>query len=71
MSRIATPTDNPVMESINGWIKDELWFDFNLKKCDDIHQLIKEYVMYYNSVRTAYSLKYKSPVQYRTEQLYT
>jgi transposase InsO family protein len=71
MSRIATPTDNPVMESINGWIKDELWFDFNLKKCEDIQQLIKEYVMYYNSVRTAYSLKYKSPVQYRTEQLYT
>lgn len=29
MSRIATPTDNPVMESMNGWIKDELKFDFH------------------------------------------
>lgn len=70
MSRIATPTDNPVMESINGWIKDELKIDFNLKKCDDIHQLIKDYVKYYNTIRTAYALKYKSPVQYRTEQLF-
>jgi putative transposase len=71
MSRKATPTDNPVMESMNGWIKDELKFDFNLKKCDDIHQLIQEYVKYYNTIRTAYALKYKSPVQYRTEQSYT
>ena len=70
MSRIATPTDNPVMESINGWIKDELILDFNLKQCDDIHLLIKNYVKYYNHIRTAYSLQYKSPVQYRTEQLY-
>lgn len=69
MSRIATPTDNPVLESINGWIKDELKFDFNLQKCDDVHQMIKIYVKYYNETRTAYSLKYKSPVQYRTEHL--
>lgn len=71
MSRIATPTDNPVLESINGWIKDELMFDFNLKKSDDIHQLIQAYVKYYNEIRTAYALKYKSPVQYRTERLYS
>lgn len=70
MSRIATPTDNPVLESINGWIKDELILDFNLKKCDDIHKLIKDYVRYYNEIRTAYALQYKSPVQYRTEQLF-
>lgn len=71
MSRIATPTDNPVMESINGWIKDELMLEFDLKRCDDIHRLIRDYVKYYNHIRTAYALKYKSPVQYRTEQLYS
>ncbi|MFU8792451.1 MAG: IS3 family transposase [Acholeplasmataceae bacterium] len=71
MSRLATPTDNPVLESLNGWIKDELMFDFNLKRCKDITSLIKDYVKYYNHVRTAYTLKYKSPVQYRTEQLYS
>jgi len=38
---------------------------------DDIHQLIQEYVKYYNTIRTAYTLKYKSSVQYRTEQLYS
>ena len=70
MSRMATPTDNPVIESINGWIKDELILDFNLKKCDDIHKLIRDYVRYYNEIRTAYALQYKSPVQYRTEQLF-
>lgn len=71
MSRIATPTDNPVLESINGWIKDELMLDFNLKQSNDIYQLIRDYVKYYNEIRTAYALKYKSPVQYRTEQLYS
>ena len=71
MSRIATPTDNPVLESVNGWIKDELLIDFKLKQCDDIHKLIKDYVKYYNEIRTAYALKYKSPVQYRTEHLYS
>ena len=70
MSRIATPTDNPVLESINGWIKDELMIDFNMKYSEDIQQTIKDYVKYYNETRTAYALKYKSPVQYRTEQLF-
>lgn len=71
MSRIATPTDNPKLKSISGWIKDELMIGLNLKQCHDIHQLIKDYVKYYNEIRTAFALKYKSPVQYRTEQLYT
>ncbi len=31
MSRAGTPTDNPVNESLNGWIKEELIIDFNLK----------------------------------------
>lgn len=70
MSRIATSTDNPVLESINGWIKDELMFDFNMKHSEYIQQTIKDYVKYYNEIRTAYTLKYKNPVQYRTEQLF-
>ena len=31
MSRAGTPTDNPVNESLNGWIKEELIVDFDLK----------------------------------------
>ena len=36
MSRAGTPTDNAAMESINGWIKAELFTDFHItgeKKC--------------------------------------
>ena len=67
MSRAGTPTDNPVIESLNGWIKEELVVDFNLYKTDDVHKTIKDYIKYYNNERLAYSLQYKSPVQYRTE----
>lgn len=30
MSRAGTPTDNSAMESINGWIKAELFMDFHV-----------------------------------------
>ena len=67
MSRLATPTDNPKIESINGWIKDELFTDYNLRNTGDVHKTIREYIKYYNNERLAYALNYKSPVQYRTE----
>lgn len=28
MSRGGTPTDNPIMEALNGWIKEELYLDY-------------------------------------------
>ena len=68
MSRAGTPTDNPIIESINGWIKEELRTDFQYWKANSIYDLINEYVYYFNHHRPAYALKYKSPVQYRTEQ---
>ena len=67
MSRRGTPTDNPIIESLNGWIKEELCKDFNLYKTTDIRKTIKEFIYYFNNERLAYSLNYKSPVQYRTE----
>lgn len=67
MSRRGTPTDNPVLESINGWIKDELTIDFNMKNNKDIHKLIRDYIKYYNQSRLACALQYKSPIQYRSE----
>ena len=67
MSRAGTPTDNPIIEAINGWIKEEMIIDFNLYKTDDVHKTVKDYIYYYNNERLAYSLQYKSPVQYRTE----
>ena len=68
MSRIGTPTDNPIIESLNGWIKQEMIIDFELKKTNDIHKFIDNYVDYFNYERTAYALDYKTPIQYKTEQ---
>ncbi len=67
MSRAGTPTDNPVNESLNGWIKEELFIDFDLKHCEDVLNLIKLYINYYNNERPCYSLKYKTPIQYKIE----
>ena len=67
MSRAGTPTDNPKIESLNGWIKSELIHDFDMKDCKDIHKLIEEYVYYFNNERYAHSLQYKTPIQYRNE----
>ena len=67
MSRAGTPTDNPVNESLNGWIKEELILDFKLKESNDVEKTIKNYVHYFNNERPAYSLKYKTPIQFKTE----
>ena len=67
MSRAGTPTDNPVNESLNGWIKEELFIDFNLKQSNNVEKTIKEYVYYFNNDRPAYSLKYKTPTQFKSE----
>ena len=67
MSRAGTPTDNPVIESLNGWIKEELSIDFKIYREDDINTAIENYIKYFNTQRLAYTLKYKTPIQYRTE----
>lgn len=67
MSRAGTPTDNPVNESLNGWIKEELFIDFDLKHSNDVPSLIKLYIDYYNNERPSYALKYKTPIQYKIE----
>ena len=66
MSRPGKPTDNPVNESLNGWIKEELVIDFHLKQAslDEIPRLIREYIDYYNSERPAWSLGYLTPDEF-------
>ena len=68
MSRAGTPTDNPKIESINGWIKAEIDSDWDINSYDNFGEFLDQYIYYYNNQRYAYSLKYKTPVQYRTEQ---
>ena len=67
MSRGGTPTDNPIIEAINGWMKEELYLDFDLAHCDDVPKLLDEYVRYFSEQRLAAALDYRSPIQYRSE----
>nr|WP_242861873.1 IS3 family transposase [Christensenella timonensis] len=68
MSRVGTPTDNPIIEAINGWIKQEMYWDFKLHRCNDLQATLNDFVYYYNSSRPAFALNYKSPVQFKSEQ---
>lgn len=67
MSRVATPTDNPIIEALNGWIKDELYKDFDLYNSKNVYKTIGEFFNYFNNERLSYSQNYKTPVQARLE----
>ena len=67
MSRAGKPTDNPVNESLNGWVKEELFMDFKLDECsnrDKVRETIGHYVEYYNRMRPCYALGYDTPDNY-------
>ncbi len=67
MSRAGKPTDNPVNESLNGWIKEELYMDFRIDQCrnrDEFISVIERYVEFYNKKRPSYSLGYDTPDNY-------
>lgn len=68
MSRGGTPTDNPIIEALNGWMKEELYLDFDLAHTNDVPALLDDDVHFFNRHRPAAALGYKSPLQYRTEQ---
>ena len=68
MSRAGKPTDNPVNESINGWMKEELYMDFKIdeSRCrEEFMEVLEKYVDFYNKHRPCYALGYDTPVNYR------
>lgn len=68
MSRAGKPTDNPVNEALNGWIKEELIIDFKLEKCrsvEEVKAIIARYVKFYNEQRPCYAIGYDTPANYR------
>jgi len=68
MSRAGKPTDNPVNESINGWMKEELYMDFKIDGCrsrEAFEEILKNYVDFYNEHRPCYAIGYETPVSYR------
>ena len=69
MSRAGKPTDNPVNEALNGWIKEELSVEFQIEQCwktpDIFNQTIERYVKYYNTQRPCFAIGYDTPENYR------
>ena len=69
MSRAGKPTDNPVNEALNGWIKEELYVEFKIEQCwrnpDSFRQTIERYVNYYNTQRPCFAIGYDTPENYR------
>ena len=57
-----------MLSNHNTTLVKELYKDFNIYKADDINIAINDYINYFNTERLAYSLGYKNPIQYRTEQ---
>ena len=67
MSRAGTPTDNPVIESKNGWIKKEMYIDFDINNYNTVQEFIDDIIRDNNNYRPSYALKYKTPIEYRTQ----
>lgn len=68
MSRAGKPTDNPVNEALNGWIKEELFMDFKMEQCrtgDQVKDLIERYVWFYNEQRPCFAIGYDTPANHR------
>ena len=63
MSIAGTPTDNSAMESINGWIKAELFMDFHVTGERAVHEEVDDYIKFFNEERPAYALSYFTPKQ--------
>ena len=67
MSRGGTPTDNPIIEALNGWIKEELYLDYGLADADNLPELLNQYVYFFNHLRpSCLGLQKPSSVQDRT-----
>ena len=67
MSRAGTPTDNPVIESKNGWMKKEMHIDFDKNNYTTVQEFIDEVVYDNNYYRPSFALNYKTPIEYRTQ----
>ena len=68
MSRAGKPTDNPVNEALNGWIKEELVIDFQietLRSREEVRDCIEKYVTFYNESRPCFAIGYDTPANYR------
>lgn len=64
-SKPGKPTENGAMEAINGWIKEELFVDFNINNSSDIYKSVEDYIRYFNYERPQSALNYLTPIQFK------
>ena len=69
MSRAGTPTDNGAMEAINGWVKAEMFIDFDLSHCEDVPAFVERYITFFNEERPSAALGYLTPKAYKEMSL--
>ena len=65
MSRAGTPTDNPVIESKNVWIKKKMYIDFDINNYNTVQEFINDII--WDNYRPSYTLNYKNPIEYRAQ----
>ena len=53
LSRVGIPTDNPIIEAFNGWIKEELFLNFDLAYATAVPALLDSYVAFFSNRRRA------------------
>lgn len=59
VSRAGPPTDNPVIESKNGWMKKGMHIDFDKNNYNTVQKFIGDIVWDNNNYRPSYSLQKK------------
>lgn len=69
MSKPGRPQENGAMESINGWIKEELFIDLRLNEKQDIFRQIDDYIIYFNTQRPQCALNYLTPKEFKERNL--
>lgn len=66
MSKEGMPTDNPIIESKNGWLKKEM-IDFDINSYNTVEEFIEDIIKDNNEYRPSYALNYKTPIEYRIQ----
>ena len=67
MSRARRPTDNAAMETINGWVKEEMFAVFRADGGGgDVPALVERYVRFFNEGRPSYALGHMTPAAFTT-----
>ena len=69
MSRAGTSTDNPVIESKNGWLKKEMHIDFDINNYNTVQDFIKDIIKDNNEYRPRYALNYKKLMNDKAKSL--